>query len=174
MIHLLLYDGDCGLCSGAVRFVLARDRAARFRFAPLQGSLAAGLLPRFDADPGRLDTLLVVADLGGPGERLLRRSAAVLLVLASLGGGWRQLGALLRLVPRPVLDLGYRLVARLRHRLGGAVVPCELVEPGLRSRFLGEAAAPEGRALSASPRGTAGSSEGRARPRRRAPPRRAP
>jgi predicted DCC family thiol-disulfide oxidoreductase YuxK len=119
MIHLLLYDADCGFCSGAVRFVLSHDHAALFRFAPLQGPLAATLLPRHGADPGDLGSLLVVADLGGPGERLLRRVGAVLLVLDSLGGWWRRLGRLLRLVPRPVLDLGYRMVARVRHRLGG-------------------------------------------------------
>jgi predicted DCC family thiol-disulfide oxidoreductase YuxK len=141
MIHLLLYDGDCGFCSRAVRFVLRRDHAAVFRFAPLQGPLAATLLPRFGADPGQLDTLLVVADLGGPGERLLRRGGAVLLVLDSLGGRWRRLGRMLRLVPRPVLDLGYRLVARVRHRLGGPGDRCELLGPELRNRFIGEAEA---------------------------------
>ena len=153
MTHILFYDGDCGFCSGAVRFVRNRDHAALFRFAPLQGPLAATLLPRFGADPGQLDTLLVLADLGGPGERLLRRGGAVLLVLDSLGGWWRRLGRLLRLVPRPVLDLGYRLVARVRHRLGGAARRC---------------------AISASRRERAGPSAARARPRRRAPPRRAP
>jgi predicted DCC family thiol-disulfide oxidoreductase YuxK len=145
MIHLLLYDGDCDLCSGAVRFVLNRDHAALFRFAPLQGPLAATLLPRHGADPGDLGSLLVLTDLGGPGERLHCRGGAVLLVLDSLGGWWRLLGTLLRLVPRPVLDLGYRLVARVRRRIP-----------------------------SASHRGRACPSVARARPRRRAPPRRAP
>jgi predicted DCC family thiol-disulfide oxidoreductase YuxK len=143
MIHLLLHDGDCGFCSGAVRFVRGRDQAAAFRFAPLQGPLAAALLPRYGADPGDLGSLRVIADFGGPGERLLRRGSAVLLVLDALGGGWRRLGRLLRLVPRPVLDLGYRVVARVRHRLGGTADRCELIEPGLRSRCSGEGATRE-------------------------------
>jgi predicted DCC family thiol-disulfide oxidoreductase YuxK len=143
MTHVLFYDGDCGFCSRAVRFVQVRDAAALFRFEPLQGPEAATLLPRYGTDPGDLDTLLVLADLGGPGERLLRRGGAVLLVLDSLGGWWRRLGRLLRLVPRPVLDLAYRLVARVRHRLGGAVDRCDLIEPRLRSRRSGEAAVRE-------------------------------
>ncbi|HEY3227320.1 MAG TPA: DCC1-like thiol-disulfide oxidoreductase family protein, partial [Planctomycetota bacterium] len=42
--HLILYDGVCALCNALVRFVLPRDRKDRFRFAPLQGETARGLL----------------------------------------------------------------------------------------------------------------------------------
>ena len=42
--HLVLYDGVCGLCNGFVRFVLRRDTAARFVFAPLQSELASRTL----------------------------------------------------------------------------------------------------------------------------------
>ncbi|MGD2018124.1 MAG: DCC1-like thiol-disulfide oxidoreductase family protein, partial [Planctomycetota bacterium] len=48
---LLLYDGECGLCSRTVRFVLRRDRLKRLRFAALRSAAgeaalrAAGLQP---------------------------------------------------------------------------------------------------------------------------------
>ena len=42
---ILFYDGHCGLCHSAVKFVLKHDRRALFRFAPLQGELAKQHLP---------------------------------------------------------------------------------------------------------------------------------
>ncbi|MFP2909898.1 thiol-disulfide oxidoreductase DCC family protein, partial [Pyxidicoccus sp. 3LFB2] len=33
---VVLFDGVCNLCNGAVNFIIDRDPAARFRFAALQ------------------------------------------------------------------------------------------------------------------------------------------
>jgi predicted DCC family thiol-disulfide oxidoreductase YuxK len=41
--HLLLYDGECGFCHAAVRFVLAHDRRRAFRFAALHNRSGAAL-----------------------------------------------------------------------------------------------------------------------------------
>jgi predicted DCC family thiol-disulfide oxidoreductase YuxK len=49
--HVVFFDGVCGLCDRWVQFVLPRDRGARFRFAPLQGALAARELPPGVASP---------------------------------------------------------------------------------------------------------------------------
>ena len=45
---LLLYDGVCALCNGAVQFLMKRDRLDRFRYAPLQSDLGREVLARFD------------------------------------------------------------------------------------------------------------------------------
>jgi predicted DCC family thiol-disulfide oxidoreductase YuxK len=132
---LILYDGACGLCHGLCRFVLARDRRARFRFAALQGELAGAVLGRHGRDPRDLDTLYLVLDPGGPGERLLARSDAVLAILRGLGGVWRLSGAL-RIVPRRLRDLGYGVVARRRYRWFGRDDACPLPDPRHRARFL--------------------------------------
>src|SRR6185503_7836994 len=58
--HLLLYDGECGFCHGAVRFVLAHDRRAAFRFAALQSAVAAAQLARFGGVPTDLGTFYVI------------------------------------------------------------------------------------------------------------------
>lgn len=129
--EVIFYDGHCGLCHAFVRFTAQRDHAARFAFAPLGGETfrAAPL-----ASPADLsDSVVVRTATGG----WLVRSAAVLHVLRSLGGGWRALAALLGVLPRPLLDWGYRVVARLRRKLFAApVAQCPRVPDSLRSRFL--------------------------------------
>jgi predicted DCC family thiol-disulfide oxidoreductase YuxK len=109
----LFYDGACGLCHGAVRFVLDRgERGLAFRFAPLGGEAFRRELPE-DRRAGLPDSLVVKAADG----RILTRSSGVVRVLHGLGGGWSLLGSLLWLIPRPVRNLGYLAVARIRKRL---------------------------------------------------------
>jgi predicted DCC family thiol-disulfide oxidoreductase YuxK len=132
---IILYDGVCGLCHRLNRFVLARDRAERFRFAALQSDLARKILTRHGRDPRDLDTLYLVLGHGRPDERLLRKSDAALWILRELGGPWRAAGAL-RVVPRPLRDVGYDLVARTRYRLFGRYDACPLPDPRHRARFL--------------------------------------
>lgn len=129
---ILFYDGDCGLCHGAVRFVLKRDRAGRFRFAPLGGATMEELVPA--AIRATLPDSLA---LRLPDRALLVRSSAVIALLKDLGFGWRILSWLLWLLPRPVRDFGYNRVAKVRHRLFRKPLgACPLVPQDLRERFL--------------------------------------
>ncbi|HTL97416.1 MAG TPA: DCC1-like thiol-disulfide oxidoreductase family protein [Holophagaceae bacterium] len=132
MNPVLFYDGDCGLCHGAVLFVLKRDRAGVFRFAPLQGETLIEQVPE-EVRAALPDSLV----LREPDGRLLTRSSAVVGMLKRLGPLWRAAAALLWIIPRPLRDLGYDLVAKVRHRLfkkpEGA---CPIVPKDLRGRFL--------------------------------------
>ena len=132
---VVLYDGVCGLCDRFVRFVLERDRAGTFRFAPLQGAFAKKLLAAHGIDHADLDTVYLALDPGTPRERLLERSQAVLTVLARLGPGWRLLSAL-RAVPAPLRDPFYDLVASVRYRLFGKYDACVRPTPEWRARFI--------------------------------------
>ncbi len=120
----LFYDGQCGLCHRWVRFLLAEDTEGRaFRLAPLQGAS----LP-----PGLPDSL-VLRRTDGP---LLARSAAVLHILARLGGVWRLAGIGLAAVPRSVRDRLYDAVASVRHRwFARPETLCPVVPDHLHDRF---------------------------------------
>lgn len=132
---ILLYDGVCGLCNRTVGFILRHDARGRFRFAPLQGALAKEILARHDRDPEDLDTVYLVTDPGGPGEHLYARSRAILSVLEDLGWPWKA-ALILRPIPSPILDLGYRLVARVRYRWFGRSETCVIPAVEHRGRFL--------------------------------------
>lgn len=147
---VLLYDGVCGLCNRLVRFILRHDAPGTFRFAPLQSGLAARILDRHgypqrskgDRPPcnfADLDTVYVVLNhdsRGGNNELLLSRSDAVAFVLKELGGIWRVMGAGIHLLPRPLHNWGYGLVARNRYRLFGRYETCPLPSEAIRARFL--------------------------------------
>jgi predicted DCC family thiol-disulfide oxidoreductase YuxK len=128
----IFYDGHCALCHRAVKFVLKHDRSGTaFRFAPLQGATFQSLVP-----PQRRvnfpDTFVVLTREGA----LLIRSNASLYVLERLGGGWRILANILRVIPRGLRDLMYDFVARIRYRLFGMRDDlCPVVPPDLRARF---------------------------------------
>lgn len=126
---IIYFDGFCGLCDRFVQFVIRHDRAGRYRFAPLQGSTARERVPS-TLDPEASQTVIFEA-----GGRFRLRSDAALAILVGLGGAWR-LAGLLRVVPRPLRDAGYDLVARNRSRWFGRRAECRVPQPAERDRFL--------------------------------------
>jgi predicted DCC family thiol-disulfide oxidoreductase YuxK len=126
---VVFFDGVCGLCNAAVDYIVARDPGGVFRFAPLQGELAARTVR--PEDVASLKTL-VLWDARG----LHRRSTAVWRILWGLGGFQAFLGAMLWCVPWPLRDAGYRLVSSIRYRLFGRKETCRMPSPEERARFL--------------------------------------
>ncbi len=137
--HLVLYDGDCGLCSGMVRFVLAHDRSQAFVFASLQGDAARHALGQA-ADAG--DTIRVIPDYARNegGERVvLDRSRAALFIAGKLPWPWSWLRVAV-ILPTALLNRAYDFIARHRRRFFGrgweSDAACALPRPEYRDRFL--------------------------------------
>ncbi|MFB6213808.1 MAG: thiol-disulfide oxidoreductase DCC family protein [Candidatus Nanohaloarchaea archaeon] len=128
---LVLFDGLCDLCSGLVRFTIARDSEERFRFAPLRSDTGKDILDEVGVDAGELETFVLVED-----GQAYTRSTAALRLLKGLGGGWRIAAYLLEAVPKPLRDLGYSLVARIRYLLFGRRESCMVPSPVIKDRFL--------------------------------------
>lgn len=129
---IVLFDGICNLCNGTVQFVIRRDRARRFRFAPLQSEAAARAcaqagVPIPGSDPGSM--LLIL------GDRVVDRSTAALQIARRLPFPW-PLCAVFLLVPKVLRDLVYRVIARNRYRWFGKNESCMVPTPELRERFL--------------------------------------
>ncbi len=128
--EVIFYDGHCGLCHRTVLWVLREDAAGEhFIFSPLQGEFLKTLVS--DAQRTALPDSIVVHTHDG---RLLTRSSAVAHILDRLGHTTR--ARLLRVIPRPVRDLGYRTVAAVRHWLFARPTDaCPMMPPELRTRF---------------------------------------
>lgn len=128
----IFYDGNCGLCHRAVRFVLAEDTAGNaFRFSPLGGETFIAEVP--EDSRSQLADSVVVRTADG---KLLERSVAARLIMHRLGGAWRAIAIVTGWIPRPVLDIAYDSVARVRHRLfQKPTEACPLLPAELRSRF---------------------------------------
>jgi predicted DCC family thiol-disulfide oxidoreductase YuxK len=129
--HTIFYDGVCGLCNRLNRFVLRRDRHDRFRFAALQSDYAKRTLRNLGRDPDDMNTMVVVSATG----QVYTKALAALFVLRQLGGVWRVI-ALLRILPRAILDWGYDRVAQSRYRLFGRYDACPIPSAHDRAKFL--------------------------------------
>lgn len=131
--RLVLYDGVCGFCDRAVRWLLRRD-GGRLVYAPLQGRTAAALRVRHPEIPEALETLVYVESRGGV-EQVFLESAAIFRLAAQLTGPWRGL-AWLHWLPRRLTDFAYRQFVRRRYRLFGRLDACRIPVPEERRRFL--------------------------------------
>jgi len=127
---VVLFDGVCNLCNGAVQFLIDRDPTARFRFASLQSGAGQELLAAHGLGDDRPDSIVLVHR----GQALVESDAA-LGIARLMGGPWRVFGAA-RILPRGVRDWAYRLIARNRYRLFGRTEACRIPTPELRARFL--------------------------------------
>ena len=129
---ILFYDGNCGLCHRVIRFLLAEDRYGQVRFAPLQGKMFIGAVT--EGKRQRLPDSIVLLTADG---ELHTQSSAVGLLLLSLGGLWRPLGHMLLAIPKPLRDLGYSAVGKIRKHLFPAPdALCPVVTPALKERFV--------------------------------------
>jgi predicted DCC family thiol-disulfide oxidoreductase YuxK len=128
--NLILFDGVCNFCNGAVNMVIEIDRQKIFKFAAIQSDLGQRLYRQHGLDPSDIQTLMLV-----DGDRVLTKSDAVLAVLAKLEGGW-QLFAAFTALPQPLRDWAYSEFARQRFLLFGKRAECVVPTPELRDRFI--------------------------------------
>ena len=127
---IIVFDAQCVLCSASAQFVLKYDQQGLFRLTSIQGDVGAALCRRFGIDPTRPETMLLVE-----GDHVRRESDAVLTICSRLGWPWKAL-AILRLVPTPVRDFLYLLIARNRYRLFGRRETCWLPRADQAERIL--------------------------------------
>ncbi|MEC8534007.1 MAG: DCC1-like thiol-disulfide oxidoreductase family protein, partial [Pseudomonadota bacterium] len=110
---LVLFDGDCALCSGSARKILTADRAGLFRLAPTQSQLGRALLTHYGVSPDDPATMLLIQD-----GMARQRSDAVLAIAAQLPAPYRW-AIIGRIAPRFIRDRLYDFVARRRRRFPG-------------------------------------------------------
>ncbi len=125
----MLYDGECGLCSAAVQFLLEQDRDGTLRFAALGSPAALAAAAPLGGAPADIDSIVVIT-----GGRLLVRSDAALALAPHLRAPWPRLGRIAALVPRALRDVTYDLIARNRRRFPARA--CLVPTPEQRRRFL--------------------------------------
>lgn len=128
MVRVLFFDGHCNLCNHVIDFLIRRDRRGVLNYAPLQGKTA-----KVKLSPDLYESLPSVVLLDG--DEVYLRSGAALRAIAMLGGIY-SLAKIFLLVPTPLRDFVYDLIANNRYKLFGRRETCRLPTPEEKERFL--------------------------------------
>lgn len=129
---IILVDGLCIFCNRLVATIAKHDKTGRFFFVHIQSPLGEAILTRNQHDPSDIDTIYLVTDAGTERERLHLDGEAGRLIWPALF----RVAVVLRFVPLFVLNLQYRVLARIRYRFFGASETCIVPSPELRARVL--------------------------------------
>jgi predicted DCC family thiol-disulfide oxidoreductase YuxK len=128
--NILLFDGVCNLCNRVVQFTIKRDPEEKFKFASLQSESGQALLKKFGLPANDFDSFVFIQ-----GDNYYLKSAAGLHVLKELGGIWSVFYALM-IIPGPLRDFIYRLIAKTRYSIFGKRDTCMVPTEDLKKRFL--------------------------------------
>jgi predicted DCC family thiol-disulfide oxidoreductase YuxK len=126
---IVLFDGVCNFCAWSVRFIHEHDDDT-VRFAPLQSEVGRALLETQGLSADYFDSLVYI---GADGVHT--KSDGAVRIARHLEGPWRA-AWLARYVPRPVRDVGYDVLGKVRYRIFGKKESCMIPGPELRARFL--------------------------------------
>lgn len=129
MHPVILFDGVCNFCDASVQFILERDPNETFNFASLQSEAGQKLLKKYNV-PEDMDSMILIEN-----DKVYYKSAAALRISRHLKGAWKLLYALI-IVPAPIRNVVYDLIARNRFKWFGQKESCMLPPPNVRKRFL--------------------------------------
>jgi len=127
---IILFDGVCNLCNGAVQFVIKRDKKKYFSFASLQSSEGRKLLEQYDLPLTDFNSFILIEH-----RQVYSGSNGILRVAKKLNGFWPLLYAFI-IVPKFIRDRIYKWVAKNRYKWFGKKDTCMIPTPELRARFL--------------------------------------
>ncbi len=107
---IVLFDGDCAICSRTIHFITQRAPADHFEFIPLKSDNAKKMLTPWSIDPEKIDSVLLIEN-----NNVYGKSTAILRIMKHLKGLWPVLWFFI-IVPPPLRDYLYDRFAQHRHR----------------------------------------------------------
>lgn len=129
--EIILFDGVCNLCNGAVLFIIKRDRDDVFRFVSLQSELGKDIIRYIGVDVSKIDSIVWYK----PGEAYYYKSDAALMIINHFGGIWSLLNVL-KIIPTFLRNLLYDFIAKNRYNWFGKKESCMVPTPELQQKFL--------------------------------------
>ena len=129
--QIVIFDGVCNFCNGAVNFIIKRDPTGVFAFTPMQSELAHELMNKHDIHNAGIDTFLLIK-----GDQCFVYSSAALEITKELTGFW-YIFRIFKFVPSIIMDFFYKVFARNRYALFGRQEACMVPTEEMRSRFVG-------------------------------------
>ncbi|MFT4938768.1 MAG: putative DCC family thiol-disulfide oxidoreductase YuxK [Paraglaciecola sp.] len=129
--HIVIFDGVCNLCNGAVNFIIKRDPEGLFAFTPMQSTLAHELMEKHNIYNVGVDTFILIKN-----DQCFVFSSAALEIARDLTGFW-YIFTIFRFIPSTIRDFIYKVFARNRYALFGRQTTCMVPTEKIKSRFVG-------------------------------------
>lgn len=127
---IVLFDGICNFCSGAVLFLIKRDPDKYFRFAALQTEGGLSIMNKYDINSDIADSIILIEK-----NKAYYRSDAALRIARKLKGGWKLFYTAV-IIPPFIRNFFYDFVARNRYRWFGKKNTCFIPGQHVRERFI--------------------------------------
>lgn len=127
---IYLFDGHCVLCSRAVQYVLRYEKRPDMHFVAILSGQGRALASANNIDPENPESFLIIQ-----GDRVLRSSDAI-IALGQYVGGIHKIAMIGKVVPRPIRDWLYSLIAKNRYKVFGRTESCYVPTPENRDRFV--------------------------------------
>jgi predicted DCC family thiol-disulfide oxidoreductase YuxK len=127
---IILFDGVCNFCNGAINFVLRQDKKAIFRFAALQSQAGQKLLKQYNLSVTEFESFVLIEN-----GKVYKKSAASLRVMNKLPWYWKE-AQIFRIIPTAFRDAIYDFIAKRRYKWFGKKEQCTVPTPEMRNRFL--------------------------------------
>ncbi|MFD2562121.1 thiol-disulfide oxidoreductase DCC family protein [Aquimarina rubra] len=128
---VILFDGVCNLCNGAVNFIIKRDKNDVFRYASLQSEIGRQLAEERGIDISKLDTILLIE----PSMAYYHKSTAALHIAKQLSGGYPLLSVFL-ILPKFLRDCVYDIISKNRYKWFGKKESCMIPTQELKALFI--------------------------------------
>lgn len=126
---LLLFDGVCKFCHFWSRFIIRFDAHQRVKLATVQSPVGDALFKHYTLPSDKIESVYYFAN-----GQIFEKSTAVLEIIKQLPLPW-QLLRLFSLIPRPLRDALYDLIARNRYRLFGRYRQCPVPTVEHQARY---------------------------------------
>ena len=127
---IILFDGVCNLCNGAVTYIIKRDKKNVFKFAALQSEIGQQLISKFNIDTSKVDSIIFI-----DGEKHYTKSSAALHIAKQLSGAYPLLFGFM-VVPKFIRNSIYDYIAKNRYKWFGKKESCMIPTAELKSKFL--------------------------------------
>lgn len=127
---IIVFDNQCALCSGWVKFVLRHDRSGTYRLLPAQSMLGQAIYTHYGLNSVDYESNILVTQ----GCAWLKSEGSIRMA-EGLGFPWR-FAAVARILPLRVRDALYSWIARNRYKWFGRLDTCYLPSEEFRNRFL--------------------------------------
>ncbi|MEO6719466.1 MAG: thiol-disulfide oxidoreductase DCC family protein [Ferruginibacter sp.] len=127
---IILFDGVCNFCNGAVNFVIKRDKKSAIKFGALQSEAGQQLLKQHNIPITNFESFIFIEE-----RKVYSKSTAALRVCKYLGAGWPLMYGFI-IVPVFIRNWIYDFIAKNRYKWFGKMDSCVIPDAGIKQRFL--------------------------------------